>query len=130
VPQTLHVTQPANGSLVVESQINEAHVRIYKPGRETSTPAGQGGGRAGLDRLIVLPARLAEVDVHVDQPGGHDLVGGVEDRLAPLGRHVVAGDAAAVDQEVGHAVHLLAGINHATVLDQELRHGGGRQSYE
>jgi hypothetical protein len=42
-PKTLHVTQPANGSLVIESQINEAHVRIYKPGRETSTPAGQGG---------------------------------------------------------------------------------------
>ena len=43
VPKTLHVTQPANGSIVIESQINEAHVRIYKPGRETSTPAGQGG---------------------------------------------------------------------------------------
>jgi hypothetical protein len=42
-PKTLHVTQPANGSVVIESQINEAHVRIYKPGRETSTPAGQGG---------------------------------------------------------------------------------------
>lgn len=43
VPKTLHITQPANGSVVIESQINEAHVRIYKPGHETSTPAGQGG---------------------------------------------------------------------------------------
>jgi hypothetical protein len=42
-PKTLHVTQPANGTVVIESQINEAHVRIYKPGRETTTPAGQGG---------------------------------------------------------------------------------------
>jgi hypothetical protein len=42
-PKTLHITQPANGSIVVESQINEQHVRIYKPGRETATPAGQGG---------------------------------------------------------------------------------------
>jgi hypothetical protein len=42
-PKTLHITHPSNGSLVIESQINEAHVRIYKPGRETSTPAGQGG---------------------------------------------------------------------------------------
>ena len=42
-PRTLHITQPANGTVVIESQINEAHVRIYKPGRETSTPAGQGG---------------------------------------------------------------------------------------
>ena len=42
-PKTLHITQPANGTLVIESQVNEAHVRIYRPGRETSTPAGQGG---------------------------------------------------------------------------------------
>lgn len=42
-PKTLHITQPANGTVVIESQVNEAHVRIYKPGRESSTPAGQGG---------------------------------------------------------------------------------------
>jgi hypothetical protein len=42
-PKTLHITQPSNGAVVIESQVNEAHVRIYKPGRETSTPAGQGG---------------------------------------------------------------------------------------
>ena len=28
---------------MIESQINEAHVRIYRPGKETATPAGQGG---------------------------------------------------------------------------------------
>jgi hypothetical protein len=42
-PKTLHITQPANGAVVIESQINEAHVRIYHPGKATSTPAGQGG---------------------------------------------------------------------------------------
>ena len=42
-PTALHITQPANGTLVVESQVNEAHVRIYKPGMQTTTPAGQGG---------------------------------------------------------------------------------------
>ena len=42
-PKTLHITQPANGTVVIESQMNEAHVRIYKPGAQTSTPAGQGG---------------------------------------------------------------------------------------
>lgn len=42
-PKTLHITQPANGTLVIESQINEGHSRIYKPGRESTTPAGQGG---------------------------------------------------------------------------------------
>ena len=42
-PKMLHITQPSNGSIVIESQVNEAHVRIYKPGAQTSTPAGQGG---------------------------------------------------------------------------------------
>lgn len=42
-PKTLHITQSANGTIVIESQINEAHVRIYRPGKETATPAGQGG---------------------------------------------------------------------------------------
>jgi hypothetical protein len=37
-PMTLHITQPANGTLMVESQINESHSRIYVPGRKTSTP--------------------------------------------------------------------------------------------
>jgi hypothetical protein len=42
-PKTLHITQPANGTIVIESQVNEGHSRIYKPGRDSSTPAGQGG---------------------------------------------------------------------------------------
>jgi hypothetical protein len=42
-PAALHITQPANGTLVIESQINEGHARIYMPRRKSSTPAGQGG---------------------------------------------------------------------------------------
>jgi outer membrane protein assembly factor BamB len=42
-PPTLHVTHAANGTLVVESSINEGHTRIYKPDRQTSTPVAQGG---------------------------------------------------------------------------------------
>ena len=37
-PPTLHITQPANGTLVVESQINESHARLYVPGGRTTTP--------------------------------------------------------------------------------------------
>ena len=37
-PPVLHVTQPANGTLIVESQINESHSRIYTPGSKTTTP--------------------------------------------------------------------------------------------
>jgi len=42
-PETLHVTHPANGTLIIESQINEGHVRIYTPRAKSSTPVGQGG---------------------------------------------------------------------------------------
>jgi hypothetical protein len=43
VPPTLHITAPANGTLVVESQINEGHARLYAPRGKTTTPAGQAG---------------------------------------------------------------------------------------
>ena len=44
-PDTLHITRPANGTLVIESQINESQARIYTPGGKSSTlvfvgPAG------------------------------------------------------------------------------------------
>jgi outer membrane protein assembly factor BamB len=42
-PPMLFITQPANGQLIVESPINEGHVRVYQPGGRTQTPAGQGG---------------------------------------------------------------------------------------
>jgi hypothetical protein len=42
-PPVLHVTQPANGTLLIESQINEGQSRLYRPNAKTSTPAGQGG---------------------------------------------------------------------------------------
>lgn len=41
-PPILHITQPANGTLVVESQINESHARIYRPGGTSTTPVTVG----------------------------------------------------------------------------------------
>jgi hypothetical protein len=37
-PETLHVTMPENGDIVIESQINESHARIYRPGGTSKTP--------------------------------------------------------------------------------------------
>jgi hypothetical protein len=43
-PERIHITQASNGTLVIESEINEGHARIYKPGREsTATPVAQTG---------------------------------------------------------------------------------------
>ena len=41
-PPTLHITQPANGTLIVESAVNAGEARFYRPGREAITPAGGG----------------------------------------------------------------------------------------
>jgi hypothetical protein len=40
-PDRIHVTQAANGSLVIESEINESHARIYRPGGTTASPVAQ-----------------------------------------------------------------------------------------
>ena len=40
-PERIHITQAANGALVIESEINESHARIYKPGGTSSTPVAQ-----------------------------------------------------------------------------------------
>ena len=58
--------------LAVDGRLGVGHAR------DAGHAAGQGGGGAGGDGLVLLAARLAEVDVHVDQPGADDLAGGVE----------------------------------------------------
>ena len=42
-PPMLYVTTPANGTVIVESPVNEGHARMYRTGGKTTTPAGQGG---------------------------------------------------------------------------------------
>jgi hypothetical protein len=41
-PEALHITQPANATVVVESHINESHSRLYRPGASTTTPVTLG----------------------------------------------------------------------------------------
>ena len=42
-PPLLHITQPVNGTLIVESSVNEGHARYYVPEAKTATPVAQGG---------------------------------------------------------------------------------------
>lgn len=43
-PERLHITQPANGTLVIESEVNEGHARIYTPRTTSTTPVAFQGG--------------------------------------------------------------------------------------
>jgi hypothetical protein len=51
-PGTLHISHARSGTVVIESQINESHVRIYVPGETTTTPVyvGQPGSVAMTSR--------------------------------------------------------------------------------
>ena len=46
----LHITHAANGTVIVESQINESHARIFKPGSQTTTPMWPTGTIAATSR--------------------------------------------------------------------------------
>ena len=76
-------------------------------------PARQGRRRAGGDGLVVFASRLAQVNVHVDQARRDDFAAGVDDQVLAVARRVVAGDAAVLDEQIGHAIQLLAGIDDA-----------------
>jgi hypothetical protein len=41
-PAWVFVTQPANGTLIVESPINTGHTRFYRPGRSTTNETKDG----------------------------------------------------------------------------------------
>jgi hypothetical protein len=43
VPTTIHVTHAANGTVIVESHINESQSRMYKPGAKSATPVVPNG---------------------------------------------------------------------------------------
>jgi hypothetical protein len=43
-PEALHITQAANGTVAIESRINESHARLYKPGVRIVTPVTVGPG--------------------------------------------------------------------------------------
>jgi outer membrane protein assembly factor BamB len=66
VPEVLHITQPANGTVVVESQINEGHARMYRPGDKFSTPAGGGS----ITLASIWQNRTLVSDGMFDNPAG------------------------------------------------------------
>src|SRR5690606_10230459 len=73
----------ADGGGVVDRRVGVRH------GADGGEPTGGSGTRARRDRLLVLAAWLAQVDVDVDEPRRDDEAGDV-DHLGPVGRRDVA----------------------------------------
>lgn len=105
--------------VVVERRIGVGHAG------NGGKAAGDGGGGTGGDGFLFLVTRLAKVNVHVDESGGDDEAGGVDDSVdRQRGRWIDADDAAVGDEQVGALVDGLRGVDDASALDENgLAHG-------
>lgn len=73
-PETLHVTHPANGTLVVESQVNESHARLYVPGSATASPVFLGSAGSVTVTSRWEGAMLVAEGERAVSSGGEDAV--------------------------------------------------------
>jgi hypothetical protein len=89
---------------------------------DRAVAAGRGGGRAGGQRLLVLAARRAEVDVRVDERRRKDPPRRF-DHPVPVRVDAVPelGDHTGVEAHVEHAVDALDGIDDPRAADDEAR---------
>ena len=107
------------GGLAVDGRLGVGHAGHRRDA------AGQRRGGAGGDGLVLLAARLAQVDVHVDQAGTDDLVGGVDGAVGvQVGPRAEREDAVALDPEVGDGVEILGRVDDAAMVDQKDGHSG------
>src|SRR5438067_1847257 len=73
--------------------------------------AGAGRGGAGLDGLVLLASRFAQVNVHVDQAGTDDAVLRVDGRIGDSGLRSDAEDVAIADPELSDLIEVLRRID-------------------
>ena len=80
--------------------------------------ARERGLRSGGDRLVLLVAGLAEVDVEIDQAGADDQAVGVDHDLGFLVRPAAEGQhATPADPEIADPVEVLAGVDDSAAGD-------------
>ena len=90
-------------------------------GEDGAEAAGGGRPRAGRDRLLVLAAGRAQVDVRIDERGREHEAGCVDDAMAVrLDVRSELRDHAVVHAHVEHGVHAAGGIDDARAADDEV----------
>ena len=80
-----------------------------------------GGLRPGLDGLLVGLSRIAEVDMHIDQPRGHAQSPGVDDRLPFLFRQTIShgGHLPLLQEDVHHLIQSAVRTQHSGPFDSQ-----------
>ena len=102
--------------------IVERRFRVRHAG-DRRDAAGEDDADAGRDRLVLLLARLAEVDMHVDQAGANNHAGRVDGSLRmPAGAGAEADDLVALDPQIVGAIEILGGIDESAVRDAQSVH--------
>ena len=82
-------------------------------------PAGSRGRAACFHGFFVFPARLPQVDMHVDEPWGHDLAREIQDRdvvHGDSGRDT--GDLPVANQDIPDAIQIAGGVHDASPSKQ------------
>src|SRR5881397_2608430 len=118
MPNTDPVT---DGCLIVGDGIRVRH------GAHAGEPARRGGAGAARNRFDVLVAGLAQVDVHVHEPGGDNLVPHVPN-LGAVGRPETGanrGDFPVLNEDVRDLVEAPARVDHAAALQEQGPHHSG-----
>ena len=109
----------------LEDAIGDRDVVVHRVGvrhaGHRGEPARGGGAGPALDVLLVLLARLAEVDVHVDEAGGHDEPPGVQDLVPGPGDDLGRGadDPPLLDEEVEPPVGPIRWVDEPSAFNEQ-----------
>ena len=111
----------ALGDLVAHALARVGHGVGVGHGGDVCEATGGSGGGARLDGLLVLVAGVAEVDVDVDQARDEVLARAIDDlgALGGLDVRAHAGDASALDEDVGNGVEADLRVDDMSTLNQQ-----------
>ena len=86
-------------------------------GCDRGESASQRGKCGRFDRFVFLEAWLANLNMQIDQPRHNQFTAGIDHFVSRAGRHIDPGDAPFFDQQIRDAIDILAGVDHAAVLN-------------
>jgi len=112
---------PLGGDEADRRRVVHRRIGVRHRAHRSESPGGRGTS-AGRDRFLVLPARLAQVDVHVDEPWGHKEAGTVNDACVLRGVDLLTqgGHHPVSEQNVSDPVQILTRVENPSTFEQKL----------